>query len=107
MSHPARRLSQPSNAPTCARACTVASEATWRFLIERVAYTAAEVLWEGTHSDPLESPGGTLQPSGRRLRFYSSFWMRWGRDRLTDQHNTVDILGMLTQIGALPTPSDI
>ena len=50
-----------------------------------------EIMWEGTHTGPLEGPGGRLPPSGRRINVPATMWItftvepgvRDGRDART------------------------
>lgn len=63
---------------------------------------AVELQWDGTHAGPLETPSGTLPASGNRTstRAVQIFTIREGR--IVDTTHYLDIMGMLTQISAVP-----
>ena len=63
---------------------------------------AQELLWEGTHTGPLQAPGGTLEPSGAQIKVEASLWARFDDGKVRDVHHYLDVLTLLQQIGALP-----
>jgi steroid delta-isomerase-like uncharacterized protein len=63
---------------------------------------ALELRWEGTHTGPLETLGGTLAPSGRRVSVDASFWARFDGAELKEVHHHLDVLSLLRQVGAGP-----
>ena len=63
---------------------------------------AQEILWEGTHTGPMETPGGTLPPSGAQISVEASFWLRFHGDKAREAHHYLDVLSLLQQIGAIP-----
>ena len=63
---------------------------------------AQELLWEGTHSGPMQTPGGTLAPSGARISVEASLWARFEGDQVHEVHHYLDVLTLLQQIGATP-----
>jgi hypothetical protein len=63
---------------------------------------AHEIHWEGTHTGPLETPGGTVEASGRRIDIEASGWYRFRGDAIAEIHHHLDVLMLLQQIGALP-----
>ena len=63
---------------------------------------AQEILWEGTHTGPMETPGGTLPPSGAEISVEASLWIRFHRDKAQEVHHYLDVLSLLQQIGAIP-----
>ncbi len=66
--------------------------------------SAAEVVWRGTHSGPLDTGAGVLPPSGRHIETWATVWMRWSDGvRVRERHHR-DVLTLLTQVGALPAP---
>jgi steroid delta-isomerase-like uncharacterized protein len=65
---------------------------------------AQEIVWEGTHDGPLETPAGALPASGRRVDVGASVWYRFDGDRIAEVHHHLDVLALLEQVGALPTP---
>jgi steroid delta-isomerase-like uncharacterized protein len=64
---------------------------------------AQEVHWEGTHTGPMQTPGGTLEASGARVSVEASLWYRFDDDRAREVHHYLDVLTLLQQIGAIPS----
>jgi steroid delta-isomerase-like uncharacterized protein len=60
---------------------------------------AQELLWEGTHTGPLQAPGGTLEPSGAQIKVEASLWARFDGGKVRDVHHYLDVLTLLQQIG--------
>src|SRR4029079_10960782 len=60
-----------------------------------------QILWQGTHTGPLETPSGPVLPSGNRVMADASFWARFEGDRIHEMHHHLDVLALLQQIGAL------
>jgi steroid delta-isomerase-like uncharacterized protein len=70
---------------------------------------ACEVVFEGTHTGPLQTPMGAIPASGRRISTRAAFFTRLEGDRVAGVRNYGDTLSMLAQIGAVPaqgTPSE-
>ena len=65
---------------------------------------AQELTWEATHTGPLESPTGTIPPSGKRALTQATVWLIFQGDKAQEIHHHLDVLSLLQQIGALPTP---
>jgi len=65
---------------------------------------AQEILWEGTHTGPMHTPGGTLEPSGATISVQASLWARFEGDKAREVHHYLDVLTLLQQIGAVPAP---
>jgi steroid delta-isomerase-like uncharacterized protein len=63
---------------------------------------AQEILWEGTHTGPLQAPGGILEPSGAQIKVEASLWARFDGGKVREVHHYLDVLTLLLQIGALP-----
>ena len=65
----------------------------------------AELHWEGTHTGPLVTASGTLPATGNRTstRAAELFTIRDGR--VVDIVHYLDIMTMMTQLGAVPSPS--
>jgi steroid delta-isomerase-like uncharacterized protein len=61
-----------------------------------------EVVWEGTHTGPLQSPGGTIPASGKRQRTPSAFIFEIEGDKVKESRNYFDMVTFLQQIGAMP-----
>ena len=65
---------------------------------------AQEILWEGTHTGPMQTPGGTLEPAGARISVEASLWARFEGEKAREVHHYLDVLTLLQQIGAMPGP---
>lgn len=65
---------------------------------------AQEIHWEGTHTGPLETPGGAIDASGQRMSTEASGWLRFQGETVAEMHHHIDVFTMLQQIGALPGP---
>ncbi len=63
---------------------------------------AQELLWEGTHTGAMPTPGGTLEPSGAQIRVEASLWARFDGGKAREVHHYLDVLTLLQQIGAIP-----
>lgn len=63
---------------------------------------AQEVTWRGTHDGPLETPNGTVPPTGVSVTIPATLWMSVSGDAVAEVHHHLDVLSLLAQIGALP-----
>ena len=61
-----------------------------------------EITWQGTQSGPLQMPGGTIPPSGKRQITRASQVLVFEGDRVKESRHYFDMLGLLQQIGAAP-----
>ena len=68
--------------------------------------TVTEVLWKGTHDGPLVGPAGVLPATGRPFQMFSTFWNRWDGNKIVEERNHLDVLGMLGQLGVLPAAGE-
>lgn len=64
-----------------------------------------EVTWEGTQTGELPTPGGTLPASDKRVAVPATLWLTLRDGRATEIHHHLDLLTMLQQLGAIPTPA--
>ena len=64
---------------------------------------ALEITWKGTHTGPLELPTGTLPATGNAVEFdgVQVFVIEGGK--VTQMRHYLDLLTMLTQVGAIPS----
>lgn len=67
--------------------------------------TAVEIVWTGTHTGPLAIRAGTVPPTGAAVATHATMWQRWDGDRIVHEWHNVDVLSLLTQVGALPVPT--
>ena len=63
---------------------------------------AQEILWEGTHTGPMQTPAGTLEATGARITTQGTLWITFDGDKVREVRNHLDVLSLLQQIGALP-----
>jgi steroid delta-isomerase-like uncharacterized protein len=61
-----------------------------------------EITWEGTQTGPFALPSGTLPPTGKRVRVPVVMITTLKDDKIWRQRHHLDVLTMLTQLGALP-----
>jgi steroid delta-isomerase-like uncharacterized protein len=61
-----------------------------------------EVTWEGTQTGPLEGPGGTIPPSGKRQSTPAAWVFEFDGDEIKESRQYFDMLSFLQQIGAMP-----
>ncbi|HEU5101993.1 MAG TPA: ester cyclase [Roseiflexaceae bacterium] len=64
-----------------------------------------EVLWEGTQTGALQTPGGTLPASGRRVMVPAMIWLTFEGDQIQEVHHHIDVMGMMQQLGVMSNPS--
>ncbi|HEY3079910.1 MAG TPA: ester cyclase [Chloroflexota bacterium] len=64
-----------------------------------------EILWEGTQTGALATPGGELPASGRRVRIPAVQVIRVSGGKLQEGRHYFDMFGMLQQLGAVPGPA--
>jgi predicted ester cyclase len=62
----------------------------------------AEIVWRGTHTGPLTSRNGTLPATGRTFEMSGALFQQWSGGQVVHQRQHLDVLAMLTQLGALP-----
>ncbi|WP_052351883.1 ester cyclase [Deinococcus pimensis] len=63
-----------------------------------------EVVWTGTHTGNLETPGGSIPPTGRRIEVMAVLWCDLEGDRIRFVRHHLDVMTMMTQIGVTSTP---
>ncbi len=63
---------------------------------------AADVVWAGSHQGPLETPGGTVPATGRRVEVAATLWVTVRGGQATAIRHHLDVLTLLQQVGALP-----
>jgi steroid delta-isomerase-like uncharacterized protein len=62
---------------------------------------AQDVLWEGTHTGPLQTPAGTIDASGNRVSVLGTMWFTFEGDKAREIEHHLDVLAVLQQVGAL------
>jgi len=63
-----------------------------------------EVTWEGTQTGPMDGPGGTLPPSGKRQITPASWVFEFEGDKVKESRHYFDMMSFMQQIGAMPQP---
>jgi steroid delta-isomerase-like uncharacterized protein len=63
-----------------------------------------EVTWEGTQTGPLDGPGGTIPPSGKRQSTPAAWIFEFEGDRIKESRQYFDMMSFMQQIGAIPQP---
>ena len=63
-----------------------------------------EVTWEGTQTGPLEGPGGTLPPSGKRQSTPAAWVFEFDGNQIKESRQYFDMMSFMQQIGAMPKP---
>jgi steroid delta-isomerase-like uncharacterized protein len=63
---------------------------------------AIEVIWEGTHTGPLETPAGTVAASGRKQQTPGIWSLDVHDGKVQASRQYFDMLTFLQQIGAAP-----
>ncbi|MBI3977699.1 MAG: ester cyclase [Chloroflexi bacterium] len=62
-----------------------------------------EITWEGTQTGPMATPTGTLPPSGKRATVPAVEVVTIQDGKVKEIKHYFDLMGLLQQIGALPT----
>ena len=65
---------------------------------------ALEMAWDGTHTGPLVTPGGTIPASGKRQHTPGVMTLEVQAGKIRKSSNYFDMLTFLQQIGAAPAP---
>jgi steroid delta-isomerase-like uncharacterized protein len=58
-----------------------------------------EVTWEGTHKGPLQTPNGTIAPTGKTIEVRASAIVALAGDKAKSQRHYFDMATLLRQIG--------
>ena len=61
-----------------------------------------EVTWKGTHTGPLQSPDGTIPPTGREQITRAGWVMNFDGDKIKESRHYFDMLSFMEQLGLLP-----
>jgi predicted ester cyclase len=73
-----------------------------QILAEDAAATA--VVFSGTHTGPMSTPGGPLPPTGKHVNVHSVSMLRFEDGRVASEHVYFDQLELLSQLGLGPAP---
>jgi steroid delta-isomerase-like uncharacterized protein len=61
-----------------------------------------EITWAGTHTGPLESPQGTIPPSGKQFEVRACQVVKVEQDKIKENHHYFDMVSLLDQLGVTP-----
>ena len=64
-----------------------------------------EIRVRGTHTAPLQGPGGDIPPTGRPFDIHAADIWRMEGDRIATYHIYFDQMAFLGQLGLLPEPA--
>ncbi len=68
-------------------------------------WVVQEVLMEGTHTAPLESPTGTIAPTYKKVVGYGVQLLRVENGKIAEARIYFDQLDQMKQLGLIPTPA--
>ncbi|HEY6115062.1 MAG TPA: ester cyclase [Candidatus Dormibacteraeota bacterium] len=67
-------------------------------------WVVQEILMEGTHTAPLESPTGTVAPTHKKVTGYGVQLLRVEDGKIAEARIYFDQLDQMMQLGLIPTP---
>lgn len=70
-------------------------------------WVVQEILMEGTHTAPLESPTGTIAPTYKKVVGYGVQLLRVENGKIAEARIYFDQLDQLTQLGLIPAPTAV
>ena len=70
-------------------------------------WVVQEVLMEGTHTAPLESPTGTISPTYKKVVGYGVQLLRVENGKIAEARIYFDQLDQMSQLGLIPTPATV
>ena len=70
-------------------------------------WVVQEVLMEGTHTAPLESPTGTVKPTYKKVAGYGVQLLRVDNGKIAEARIYFDQLDQMQQLGLIPVPATV
>ena len=64
-----------------------------------------EIIWEGTHNGELKSAMGSIPATYKRVKIPAVEVVTFKGDKIAETKHYFDLMTLLGQIGALPTPA--
>jgi uncharacterized protein (TIGR02246 family) len=64
---------------------------------------ATELVFTGTHTSPMMTPGGPIRPTGKRVTLHSASILHIKEGLIAWEHGYADQLEIMTQLGLMPT----
>ena len=61
-----------------------------------------EVTWTGTHTGPLQSPGGVIPATGKQQTTRAGWLMKFDGGKVEESRHYFDMLSFMQQLGVLP-----
>ncbi len=58
-----------------------------------------ELLWTGTHTGPLQTPNGTIPPTGKKINVRACQVCQFSRDKIQNMRHYFDMATLLKQLG--------
>jgi predicted ester cyclase len=68
-------------------------------------WVVQEFVFSGTHTGPLQTPAGEIQPTNRQLRGRGVQILRIEGDAVVDTRLYFDQMDVMTQLGLMPEPA--
>ena len=79
--------------------------ATIRSTVESGDTVVMELVWKGTQSRALQTPGGTVPASGRQIEVEATMWSDFEGDKVRQTRHYLDIMTLLQQLADTSEPS--
>jgi steroid delta-isomerase-like uncharacterized protein len=70
-------------------------------------WVVQEILMEGTHSAPLESPNGPIPATYKKVKGYGVQILKVENGKISEARIYFDQLDQLTQLGLIPAPTAV
>ena len=70
-------------------------------------WVVQEILMEGTHTGPLETPTGTIAPTYKKVAGYGVQLLRVENEKIAEVRVYFDQLDQMRQLGLIPTPAAV
>ena len=70
-------------------------------------WVVQEILMEGTHTAPLESPTGTIAPTYKKVVGYGVQLLRFENGKIVEARIYFDQLDQMIQLGLIPAPTAV
>jgi predicted ester cyclase len=70
-------------------------------------WVVQEILMEGTHTAPLESPTGTIAPTYKKVVGYGVQLLRVENGKIAEARIYFDQLDQMIQLGLIPAPTTV
>jgi predicted ester cyclase len=70
-------------------------------------WVVQEILMEGTHTAPLESPTGMIAPTHKKVASYGVQLLRVENGKIAEARIYFDQLDQMSQLGLIPAPATV